>query len=905
MLTLAAGYLGYRWRERQLFSSVWAFIPQSAVLVVESAHPTNDLRGWQESRPGRALQTLPYVQTLQARLNALEKASPEVADWLRTNRVAASLHVTSPDDFDYVFYLPLAAGPDRDLFAKVTGHFAKRRGYRTDSRNFGGFLIREITHTPSGTRFSYILHKEVVVASYSPFLVEDVVRTLNQASTLKPNPWIALHQRFPAVDDSPRVYLAAAGLPRLAGVFTSAVLDGQMRGLAHLAHSVRLTAKPAPDGFFLAGEGKFGGDKEAADYLATFRGQSPKAPGLFHLVPTRTATFRRWAFGDAPAWTRRLTGYWVRHEPQMPILRQALAKQYGVDLNGFLGLLGHELALLTPENADRPDEQLLLVEAARPGEFLALLDRLADAVDRQVGTSSYRERSNRVPIRQLALAEFPAALLGDAFRGFPACFYAPAGNYLVLASSLPALRQQLADVQAGNTWKNTPPRALLGGQFDEGAAYAQYVDVTRAWPLLLQSTSPHWRRLLNHHTALLQGFDWFLWQAREVNLASFSVNARLHYGADLSPEKARNKYFVTYQSSADTTLRIAPAVVRSHVDRSLEVLVQDAANRLYLLGSNGKLLWRRWMEKPVTGEVHQVDYLKNNKLQYVFTTERNLYLLDRNGNPVGNFPVRVPAPAPLQTATVFDYDNTLDYRFLAQDLVGNLFLYDKTGKLLDGWNPLRLGYRLASPVRHLRIRDKDYLIAPQLDGKVHALNRKGKPYDGFPLSLSHSTNPLYVEQGTSAASTFLTALSNDGEVVRFNLTGEITERQQLYRPGKNTRFRLLIDRARAGSWLIVRQDEQTLSVLDRKGETLFTRETEPGGKYQVQYYDFGAGLRLIALADLDQDQLQLFDLAGNRVGDRELPTDFAAPLFYSDHSDKLLVYTGKGRQVQATSVKVR
>jgi hypothetical protein len=904
-LLLAAAYLGYRRHQQQLFSSVWAFIPPSAVLVLESAHPADDLREWQASRPGVALRTLPYVQQLLARLDALEKAFPEVTPWLRTNRVAASLHVTAPDDFDYLFYLPLPAGPDRDLFTEVTGHFAKRRGYRTDSRNFGGFLIREITHTPSGTRFSYILHREVVVGSYSSFLVEDVVRTLNGTSALKPNPWIALQAQYPAGDDGLHVYLSGAGLPRLAGVFASAVLDAEMRGLAHFTHSARLTAKPAPDGFFLAGESKFSGQKETADYLATFRGQSPKASGVFHLVPTRTATFRRWAFGDAPGWTRRLAGYWTQHEPQTPVLRQALARQYGVGLDGFLGLLGHELVLLTPENADRPDEKVLLVEAARPRDFVALLDRLADAVDRRAGTPSYREQAKQVPIRQLALAEFPAALLGDAFRGFSGCFYAPAGNYVLLASSLPALRQHLADVQAGSTWKNAPPRALVTGQFDEGAVYAQYVDVARAWPLLLQSTSPHWARLLGRNAALLQGFDWLLWQAREVKLEGFSVNARLHYGADPNPAQARNQYLVTYQSSADTTLRTPPAVVRSHVDRSLEVLVQDAANRLYLLGNNGKVLWRKWLEKPVTGEVHQVDYLKNNKLQYVFTTERNLYLLDRNGNPVGNFPVRVPAPAPLQTAAVFDYDNTLDYRFLAQDLVGNLFLYDKNGKLLEGWNPLRLGYRLAGPVRHLRIRDKDYLIAPQLDGKVHALNRKGKPYDGFPLVLSQSTNPLYVEQGTSAASTYLTALSNDGEIVRFNLAGEITERQQLYRPGKNTRFRLCIDRARTASWLIVRLDDQTLSVLDRKGETLFTRETEPGGKYQVQYYDFGAGLRLVALADLDQDQLQLFDLTGNRVGDRELPTDFAAPLFYSDRSNRLLVYTGKGRQVQATAVKVR
>jgi hypothetical protein len=108
-----------------------------------------------------------------------------------------------------------------------------------------------------------------------------------------------------------------------------------MRGLAHFTHSARLTAKPAPDGFFLAGEGKFGEKKEDG----RLPGYVPRAVAQgfrpFHLVPTRTATFRRWAFGDAPQWTRRLAGYWAQHEPQTPVLRQALAKQYGIGLDGF------------------------------------------------------------------------------------------------------------------------------------------------------------------------------------------------------------------------------------------------------------------------------------------------------------------------------------------------------------------------------------------------------------------------------------------------------------------------------------------------------------------------------------------------------------------------------------------
>jgi hypothetical protein len=902
---VAAAFFIYRWRERQLFSSVWSFIPQNAILVVRSEQPARDLRQWQESAPGKTVRKLPYFRKLESRLANLKGASDEISKWLEKTPVVASLHVTSPDDFDYVFYLPLSSGNDRELFGKAVLHFTSGSGYRSDSRKFGGMLIREITHMPSTIRFSYILHESILVCSFSPFLLEDVVRTLNQTSTFNPNSWTALHKSYPAEATGPQLYTSMPGLPRLAQVFSSAVLDGQMRDLAHLGRSARVTATSTAEGFLLEGEGKVAEEKETFDFLATFGQQKGMAPACMHLIPVRTAVWQRWSASDSRQWAIRLKQYWLKHEPGTIATQAALTQRYGIPVANFTNHLGNEIALVTPENSDSPAEKLLFVQVTARDQVLSFLNGLADAAGGEDGSKSYRERIYNTLVRQIGLPEFPAALLGNTFSGFTECFFAQAGNYLIFASSLPAMRRQLADMQAGNVWINSSSLLVLAQQSDENAHYTYFSDLTRSWPLLLQSTSLHWQRLLQNHAATLGQFNWLMLQCRNLPDNRFSIKARLHYAEDSTNAQVRNKYFVNYRSSLDTALRIAPTIVRSHLDQSQEVLLQDAANRLYLMGKDGKVLWRKWIEKPVSGEVHQIDYLKNSKLQYLFATERKLHLLDRNGNAVGNFPIRVPALAPLQSAAVFDYENNLEYRFLAQDLVGNLFLYDKAGKVLDGWNPLRLGSRLQGPVRHLRIRNKDYLIALQVDGTVHVLNRKGKEYAGFPLTLSRSINPPYVEQGTDPENTVVTVLTNKGEIARFNLGGNLLDRQQLYQPSKNTLFRIAVDPSRQGSWLIVRQDEQSISILDRKGTLLFTKEAEPQGKYQVQYYNFGAGLRLIAFTDLARNQMQLFDLTGNQVGDKELPSSFPASILYSDHFDKLLLYTGNGRQVQLTSMKVR
>ena len=65
--------------------------------------------------------------------------------------------------------------------------------------------------------------------------------------------------------------------------------------------------------------------------------------------------------------------------------------------------------------------------------------------------------------------------------------------------------------------------------------------------------------------------------------------------------------------------------------------------------------------------IYQIDFYKNGKLQLLFNTAAQLHLLDRNGNYVERYPVKLRSPATNGMA-LFDYEKSRDYRiFLAAE----------------------------------------------------------------------------------------------------------------------------------------------------------------------------------------------------------------------------------------------
>jgi hypothetical protein len=166
--------------------------------------------------------------------------------------------------------------------------------------------------------------------------------------------------------------------------------------------------------------------------------------------------------------------------------------------------------------------------------------------------------------------------------------------------------------------------------------------------------------------------------------------------------------------------------VINHNTQEKELLECDEHGKLSLKDASGKVLWTRNLGTPVLGDVVQIDALKNNKLQFVFTTESGLYLIDRNGKDVTGFPY-LPKPPITSPLLVADYDNTKKYRLIfamGDDMILNMSV---DGKMTSGWKyqPQNSGGAVKA-IQSAKIGSDDVLFAVSTNGSIQLLKRTGE-----------------------------------------------------------------------------------------------------------------------------------------------------------------------------------
>ncbi|MBS2213068.1 DUF3352 domain-containing protein [Carboxylicivirga mesophila] len=227
-----------------------------------------------------------------------------------------------------------------------------------------------------------------------------------------------------------------------------------------------------------------------------------------------------------------------------------------------------------------------------------------------------------------------------------------------------------------------------------------------------------------------------------------------------------------WQSLLDSTVSFKPVLVDNHYTREKEVIVQDDAHNLYLLSNTGRVLWKKPLDSEILGDVIQIDYYRNNKLQYLFNTRKSIYLLDRNGNHVANFPVRLPSDATNGMA-VFDYDNNRNYRFFIACENRHIYLYNNKGNTVSGWKFDKTDGRVIMPVQHFRSNGKDY-IAFADDKRNYICDRKGNIRVKLNKQFARNRYSSYYLCNQNQADDCLVTTNSDGLLTKIKLSsGEV------------------------------------------------------------------------------------------------------------------------------------
>ncbi|MFA5301856.1 MAG: hypothetical protein WC395_04130 [Bacteroidales bacterium] len=203
--------------------------------------------------------------------------------------------------------------------------------------------------------------------------------------------------------------------------------------------------------------------------------------------------------------------------------------------------------------------------------------------------------------------------------------------------------------------------------------------------------------------------EWRMYNAQFVFLQFSALEDRMYthlsvYGDSLetSPLIPRQQTIRVRSGSAQDSLvrESPPYTVYNHFTRKDNELYQTPwpECRLILRDHVGKTLWEKTMEGTIQDRVEQIDFLKNNKLQMLFSIGNRLYLLDRLGRNVSPYP-RAYTTSILYGPYVFDPRGNKDYLILLVHQDNVLRCYNRSGVGLPQWN--------------------DFLIPDYLTGKPH------------------------------------------------------------------------------------------------------------------------------------------------------------------------------------------
>ena len=182
----------------------------------------------------------------------------------------------------------------------------------------------------------------------------------------------------------------------------------------------------------------------------------------------------------------------------------------------------------------------------------------------------------------------------------------------------------------------------------------------------------------------------------------------------------------------------------NHLSGENELLIQDEARQLYLINAKGNILWKKNTGEKINSPLFTVDVFKNNKYQILFSTKNYLHLLDRKGNYVEGYPVKLPAEASA-ALSVFDYDNTRDYRLIIACKNNVIYNYSVSGKKQEGFVPVKTDNEVALPVQYVKVGQSDYLVALDKEGKIYTFSRKGDGRIGLKNKAVANCNAFYVD----------------------------------------------------------------------------------------------------------------------------------------------------------------
>ena len=796
------------------------------------------------------------INKVISRINSNE----HIRELLLKEGFSISLHLQGKNQLMPLFYIPYSEHHNDHEFEQMMltllggDAMVNDRKYET-----------EILYDVSGKqnlipgKFTFTCVDGICLISPSNLLVESSVRTIHDDTDPEADPGLKLIRETAGKYVQANIYINYSRGHQLFHPFLRQENWNMIQGISEIATWGELDLDIKENSIVL--NGMTLADRESPLFLGAFTSQSPVKMEIHEMMPSGTSYFLHMGISDRDELKYQMESYlsgigkWDEIEAELDRLNEL----YGIDpLDDILKIMDDELAWFAIEGeTTHPDEEVFILETKSHSEteeiVMGWIERYLQvhAFDMQSYLHVYQlDDQTRFNIYQLPELFFEGLIPGRLFNSYFTVYE----NCLIFGPSVSILSRVIYQNILQKTFTSDPVYHEMSDYLSNRSNITLFF---RPFAYMDYKSE-----LLNDRTAgRLKEMELFLRRIPGIVVQYTAEDHLLYQSISCKyTSQIREKALTVWESLLDSSAVLKPALVINHNTQEKEIFIQDASDKIYLINSTGRILWKQKLDGPIKGDVFQVDYYKNGRLQYLFSTENKIHLIDRNGNYVERYPIilRSTATSPI---ALFDYDNSRDYRIFLACEDRKIYVYDIEGNLITGWKFGKTESIVTRPPQHFRIGDKDYIVLAD-QNRPYFLDRRGreriKPEKRVVFS---EGNPFSVDMNIREEKPRWVSTDTTGTVTCVYLDGSVSTMLKQKLSGNH--FFRMQDMDKDGVPEYIFADGNELRVLQQDGKKLFSYRVRDNISDMPDIYKFSASDIKIGITDRSRNRIYLINADGS------------------------------------------
>ncbi len=477
---------------------------------------------------------------------------------------------------------------------------------------------------------------------------------------------------------------------------------------------------------------------DTSEIISAFYGQDPQSPSFLTILPNNTTAFKAFGFSDFAGLNKKMSKLNAKFWKQVSDTALFnIEEEFYKNIESYLVNFESKI----------PGEKYVLLKVADTTKATEYLGFMSDSLDTEDSVCIYKLRNHglKTPIK-LFNSFFDATTNYAALYNSHIFFSENKDELFRLITELKN-DQSIIQNESFNTYKNQ--------NLSEDFNYLVY-----------NSPNKNIREIRSFFNFPSDGIKNPFENFKHFSFSSVNnkTNFKFRWQLMNETEMINKEQNVLWSLDMDAPANMQSNGFVNHITKENELVVQDEANALYLVNAKGTVLWKKKLNEKINSKIYTVDIFKNNKYQLLFNSDNYLHLIDRNGNYVQGYPVKLPAPASSELS-VLDYDNDKDYRLFIACKNKVIYNYSIFGVKVEKFANVKTDDEVVLPVQYAKVGLSDYLITVDKEGKIYTFSRKGEGRIGLKNKTIENCSAFFIDATNNINSTYLVYVDDKNNLI--------------------------------------------------------------------------------------------------------------------------------------------